>query len=183
MFDETCGNRVLTVLNSWAVGSNIITQDVPLTAGSYRLLLDMRYECTNETLNNGKTITTSGNNTNTSLTGIKIGTGTDYRYPTQSNTWQQLCYDFTLDNDESVTISLGFSSSANVGAANNSLLYIDNVRLLASNDNVSTAIYEHSTPSPSPVIYDLQGRRVNASALSRGIYVQEGKKRVIISLR
>ena len=183
VFDEACGRRVLTVLNSWAVGSNAITQDVQLTAGNYRLLLDMRYECINELLNNGKTITTSGNNTNTSLTGIKIGTKTDYRYPKQSNTWQQLCYDFTLDNDKSVTISLGFSSSASVGAANNTLLYIDNVRLLASNDNESTSINEHSVPTPSSILYDLQGRKVNASAVSRGIYVQEGKKRVIISLQ
>jgi hypothetical protein len=143
----------------------------------------MRYECPNETSNNGKLVTTSGNNNNTSLTGVKFGTTTDYRYPSERNTWQQLCYDFTLTTDLTVTLSLGFQASAGVGAANNTLLYIDNVRLLASNDNESTAIYERSATMPSPVLYDLQGRKVNASTVSRGIYVQNGKKRVIISLQ
>ena len=42
VYDENCGNRVLTVLNSWDSGSNAITQSVTLPAGQYRLLLDAR---------------------------------------------------------------------------------------------------------------------------------------------
>ena len=127
--DETKGERVLTVLNSWDKGSNGITQTVILPAGTYRLLLNMKYECPNETSNNGKTITTSGGNTNTSLTGVRYGNVSDYRFPTMPNSWEQLEYDFTLEQAQDVTISLGYNSTSSVGAANNTLLYIDNVRL------------------------------------------------------
>ena len=129
MSDETKGERVLTVLNSWDKGSNCIKQTINLPAGTYRLLLDMKYECPNETSNNGTSINTSGGNVNTSLTGISYGNTKDYRYPTTANSWEQMYYDITLEKATDVTISLGYSSSASVGAANNTLLYIDNVRL------------------------------------------------------
>ena len=129
MYDETAAERCLTVLNSWTAGSNAITQTVTLQPGIYRLLLDMKYECTNEVSNNGTTVTASGN-TNTSLTGVKIGTRTDYRYPSERSSWQLMCYDFELKEPTAVTVSAGFRASASVGAANNTLLYIDNVRLL-----------------------------------------------------
>lgn len=129
MSDETKGERVLTVLNSWDKGSNCIKQTINLPAGTYRLLLDMKYECPNETSNNGTSINTSGGNVNSSLTGISYGNTKDYRYPTTANSWEQMYYDITLEKATDVTISLGYSSSASVGAANNTLLYIDNVRL------------------------------------------------------
>ena len=183
VFDDACGDRVLTVLNSWDSGSNAITQDVTLPAGTYRLLLDMRYECPNQTSSDGSTVTTSGNNTNTSLTGVKIGTATDYRYPAQNNTWQQLCYDFTLTEQQTVTLSLGYRSSASVGAANNTLLYIDNVRLFQKNDDVPSSIGSVSAGGrqqpAATTVFDLQGRRVNASAVKRGIYIRQGKKVVV----
>jgi hypothetical protein len=47
LMDDTCGVRCLTVLNSWTSGTNRIVQTVTLPAGDYRLLIDMRYECTN----------------------------------------------------------------------------------------------------------------------------------------
>ena len=176
IFDsDKCGERVLTVLNSWDSGANAITQDVSLSAGKYRLLMDVRYECPNQTQNSGKTVTTSGNNTNTSLTGMKIGTKTDYRYPSESNTWQQLCYDFELADEQTVTLSLGFQTSASVGAANNTLLYIDNLRLLASDENVPTFIREVNTvSSAAAAVYDLQGRTVVNT--KHGVYIQDGKK-------
>lgn len=179
VFDEACGDRVLTVLNSWDKGANAITQKVTLPAGTYRLLLDMRYECPNQTSNNGKVITTSGNNTNTSLTGVKIGTATDYRYPSQNNTWQQLCYDFELTEEQAVTLSLGFSTSASVGAANNTLLYIDNLRLLVKENSEATRIRELPSASASAdVLYDLQGRKVSAQP-KKGIYVRNHQKIVL----
>ncbi|MBQ5506001.1 MAG: hypothetical protein IIT85_02520, partial [Prevotella sp.] len=129
MSDETKGERVLTVLNSWDKGSNCIKQTINLPAGTYRLLLDMKYECPNETSNNGTSINTSGGNLNTSLTGISYGNTKDYRYTATANSWEQMYYDLTLEKATDVTISLGYSSSASVGAANNTLLYVDNVRL------------------------------------------------------
>ena len=131
VFDsDRCGDRVLTVLNSWDTGSNAITQAVSLPAGRYRVLMDVRYDCPNETANNGRTVQTSGGNVCTSLTGLKVGAATDYRYPSQPSQWQQLCYDVELVEKQTVTLSLGFRTSLSKGAADNTLLYIDNVRLL-----------------------------------------------------
>ena len=177
IFDSQCGERVLTVLNSWDSGANAITQKVTLPTGTYRLLMDVRYECPNQTSNNGVTVTTSGNNTNTSLTGIKIGQQTDYRYPTERNTWQQLCYDFELTSEQAVTISLGFKTSAGVGAANNTLLYIDNLRLLVKDDDTTTIrdLKQEKTQLDRPYS-DLQGRRIESVPSHRGIYIHNGYK-------
>ena len=74
-----------------------------------------------------------------------------------------------------VTLSLGVRTSASAGAANNTLLYVDNVRLLASDDN-AIGIQEVSQTSAESTVLDLQGRRVNPSMVRRGIYIQNGKK-------
>ena len=174
VYDENCGNRVLTVLNSWDSGSNAITQSVTLPAGQYRLLLDARMECPNLTANNGKAVSTSGNNTCTSLTGIKIGTKTDYRYPTEKNSWQQLCYDFELTGEQAVTFSLGFKTSASAGAANNTLLYLDNLRLLTKEEDTNGIRQIQSTNASAA--YDLQGRQIQNMAAYHGIYIVKGKK-------
>jgi hypothetical protein len=174
VYDENCGNRVLTVLNSWDSGSNAITQSVTLPAGQYRLLLDARMECPNLTANNGKAVSTSGNNTCTSLTGIKIGTKTDYRYPTEKNSWQQLCYDFELTGEQAVTFSLGFKTSASAGAANNTLLYLDNLRLLTKEEAPNGIRQIQSTNTSAA--YDLQGRQIQNMAAYHGIYIVKGKK-------
>ena len=87
-----------------------------------------------------------------------------------------MCYDFELTGETVVTLSLGVRTSASAGAANNTLLYVDNVRLLASDDN-ATGIQEVSLKSAEPTtVFDLQGRRVNPSMVRRGIYIQNGKK-------
>jgi hypothetical protein len=134
LFDDGCGERTLTVLNSWDSGSNAITQTVTLGKGRYRLLLNIRCECPNLLTNDGRIVTTSGGNTCTSLTGVKIGSKTDYRYPTEQSSWERLVYDFELTAEQQVTFSLGFRTSDGKGAADNTLLYIDHVRLLKAND-------------------------------------------------
>ena len=176
IFDEECGNRVLTVLNSWDSGSNAITQNVTLPGGKYRLLMDARMECPNMTSNSNGVVTTSGNNTCTSLTGIKIGTKTDYRYPTEKNTWQQLCYDFEVESEQDLTISLGFKTSASAGAANNTLLYIDNLRLLMKDDTATDIndMKRENRPTTND-LYDLQGRRLT-KVPQKGVYIQNGYK-------
>ena len=174
VFDSQCGTRTLTVLNSWDSGSNAITQAVTLPAGTYRLLLDARYICPNETSNNGKVITTSGNNTNTSLTGIKIGSKTDYRYPSEPATWQQLCYDFELTKETKVTISLGFRTSIGAGAANNTLLYVDNLQLLRK-DETSTSVIEVRSQKEEGRgdWFTLQGIKLNTRPKEKGLYIKD----------
>ncbi len=184
--DDSCGLRCLTVLNSWTSGSNAITQKVSLPKGDYRLLLDMKYECPNQQSNDGKKVAASGN-TNSSLTGVKYGTKTDYRYPAENNTWEVMCYDFTLTDSTDVTISLGYSSSAGVGAANNTLLYIDNIRLLSKDTNIPDVIESVEAVAKDVDVFTLTGIKVkeNVSSanatqgLSKGIYVVGNKKVVV----
>ncbi len=184
MADDSCGVRCLTALNSWTAGTNHITQTVTLPAGDYRLIIDMKYECPNQQSNNGHRVVASGN-TNTSLTGIAYGSTTDYRYPSENATWQVIPYDFTLSEQSPVTISLGFQTSAGVGAANNTLLYIDNIRLLAKDTNLPDAIDTPSAPTGQmPVdVYSLTGillrRAVPAATatqgLAPGLYIVGGR--------
>ena len=174
--DDDKGKRTLTTLNSWAAGQNAITQTVTLPEGEYRLLLNMKYECTNQQKNDGRRVTATGN-TNTSLTGVKIGTKTDYRYPSEPNSWEVLCYDFTLTEPQDVILSMGYQSSASVGAANNTLLYIDNVRLL---QKINTAIRKTTADNnkATGACYDLSGRKIANGSLAvfPAVYVQNGKK-------
>ena len=182
LMDDTCGVRCLTVLNSWTSGTNRIVQTVTLPAGDYRLLIDMRYECTNQQSNDGRRVVASGN-TNTSYTGIKYAGTTDYRYPAQNASWELMPYDFTLTERGEVEISLGFATSSSVGAANNTLLYIDNVRLLRKNTHVEDII---DVPQQAALVdvYSLQGVRLRSAmpvavalqGLERGIYLVGGKK-------
>jgi len=179
--DADCGDRVLTVLNSWDKGDNTITQKAVLPAGSYRVLMDVRYECLNQTAASGTAVTTSGGNTNTSLTGV-VYNGNHFAYPQEPNSWEQLFFDFTVAEPQAdVTISLGYRASASVGAANNTLMYIDNIRLLAA-DDTTTGISQlgASLGSASSALYDLQGRRtLSGDALRKGLYIQNGQKVVI----
>ena len=174
--DALSGKRCLTVLNSWSAGTNAITQKVMLPAGEYRLVLDMKYECPNQVSNDGKNVVTSGKNTNTSLTGIKIGEVTDYRYPSAQNKWEQIIYDFTLTSEQEVDLSLGYSTTSGAGAANNTLLYIDNLRL---GKKTATGITHVSVGDDDRKdgIYDLSGRKV--SKASKGIYIVSGKKVIV----
>lgn len=184
LMDDTCGVRCLTVLNSWTSGTNRIVQSVNLPAGDYRLLIDMRYECTNQQSNDGRKVVASGN-TNTSYTGIKYEGNTDYRYSAENASWELIPYDFTLSERGDVEISLGFATSASVGAANNTLLYIDNVRLLKKNTNVEDAI-ETPQQDARVDVYSLQGVRLRTAqsigvalqGLDRGIYLVGGRKMV-----
>ena len=184
--DDTCGVRCLTVLNSWTAGTNKITQKVNLPAGDYRLILDMKYECPNQQDNYGTSITASGN-TNHSYTGIKTSSTTDYRYPKENNSWEVMVYDFTLADKEDVEISLGFNTTAGVGAANNTLLYIDNVRLLSKNTNIPDGIESVETEMQNIDVYSISGVRVKTNAtrrnstqgLPKGVYIVNGKKTIV----
>ncbi len=184
--DDSCGVRCLTVLNSWTAGTNRITQNVTLPQGEYRMLIDMKYECTNQQSNDGRKVTASGN-TNTSYTGLQIGSKTDYRYPAVNSTWEVLCYDFTLEEETEVTLSLGFATSAGVGAANNTLLYIDNVRLLSKDTNIPDAIEGVESTADNVDVYTITGMKVRehvnettaTQGLPKGIYIVGDKKTIV----
>ncbi|MBR3858686.1 MAG: hypothetical protein IKJ18_01530 [Bacteroidaceae bacterium] len=186
LMDDTCGVRCLTVLNSWTSGTNRIVQTARLPEGDYRLLVDMRYECPNQQSNDGSKVVASGN-TNTSYTGIKYGSKTDYRYPSENNAWELMCYDFSLNRTINVEISLGFTTSAAVGAANNTLLYIDNVRLLSKDTNVPDDIDMLQATSSLVDVYSVQGLRlrtqvpleVATEGLPKGIYMV-GNQKVLV---
>lgn len=172
--DDSCGIRTLTVLNSWSAGSNAIVQQVNLPAGIYRLLLDMKYECPNQTSNSGSVVRTA-NNVNTSLTGVSVNGNDDFRYPSQRSEWQVLAFDFALTDLTPVTISLGFKTSASVGAANNTLLYIDHLRLLRQQDaNAISGLADDSNIPVNGFTYNLAGQRVGSDF--HGIVIRDGNK-------
>ena len=86
-----------------------------------------------------------------------------------------MVYDFDLDADTEVTLSLGYSASTSTGAANNTLLYIDNVRLL---QKITNGISEINTPSTSAnnAIFNIAGQRITAP--HNGLYIQNGRVKI-----
>lgn len=173
--DDKVGQRCLTVLCSWAKGDNRIYRDLTLTPGEYRVLIDMKVECPNLTGNDGRVIK-CGNNVNTSLTGVSIGDATDYRYPAEMNQWRTMAYDFTLTESKPVRVSLGYNINNSVGAANNTLLYLDNVRVLKKGDS---GVNDIVAVSDTADVYTLDGilvrRAGENSPLPAGTYVTKGK--------
>ena len=81
---------------------------------------------------------------------------------------------------------VAFATSASVGAANNTLLYIDNVRLLKKDTNVEDALETPQQDVPVDV-YSLQGvclrtaqpAGMSLQGLDKGIYLVGGKKVVV----
>ena len=181
--DDTRGERCLTVLNSWSPGTNTVSQTVTLPAGAYRLLANMRYECPNQESNDGLTIR-AGNNVNTSLTGLSVADSKLYAYPAEAGRWTVMHWDFELDSPADVTFSAGYKSTANTGAANQSLLYIDNFRLLVKpGAGIGSVIAEAALVD----VYTVDGRmvrravrRADATAgLAPGLYLV-GTEKVIV---
>lgn len=182
LMDEADGERCLTVLDSWATGENFISRSATLPAGEYRLLMNVRYECPNQESNNGREIVASGN-VNRSLTGVKVGEREDFRYPAESNRWETLCWDFTTDSATPVDFRIGYGTSKSVGAANNTLLYADHVRLLVKPDSAVDGVMADEDGAPVDV-YSIAGvllRRsvdpaVATAGLAAGLYLVGGRK-------
>ena len=90
--------------------------------------------------------------------------------------WELMNYDFSLTERSDVEISLGFATSSSVGAANNTLLYIDNVRLLKKNTNIEDGIANIQSPTEREA-YSTHGIRLQVSQEGGpGIYIVDGKK-------
>ncbi|MCD8318380.1 MAG: hypothetical protein LUC45_05890 [Paraprevotella sp.] len=185
---DTCGLRCLSILNSWDSGSNGISQTFTLPKGEYKLSFLAQYVCNNEMRHIGDSvITTTGNNTNYSLCGVTFGNRKIFRYPRFANNWENLECTFTLDEATPVTVSMGLRTTAGVGAADNTRLYIDQVRLF-SKDDITDGIADHlAQPTPSFVdVYNLQGIRLRShvpvtqatTGLAKGVYIVGNKKTI-----
>ncbi|MCR4994611.1 MAG: hypothetical protein K6A32_04410 [Bacteroidales bacterium] len=182
-YEEEAGTRCLSVLNSWTVGTNAISQQVSLPEnGSYLLTFDMRYACANEgrrTADN--TIVATGGNVNTALCGVEVQGSTYYSLPSVADTWeeQRIAFDFNGSADEKITLRFGLNTTANQGAANQTRLYIDNVRLWQQKERMEDGISKTASTSTfgknNDVLYDLGGRRV--SRLDKGtVYIHNHQK-------
>lgn len=184
--DDRCETRCLSILNSWDEGSNSISQTVTLPKGEYKLKFLAQYVCPNEMRHVGEDcITTSSNNINYSLCGISFDDTTLFRYPKFAHTWEEIVCPFTLDKETAVKIHMGLKTTAGVGAANNTRLYIDHVRLYSKEeiaDHIGTTIPDSST-QPTDV-YNLQGIKVRENVkpseatqgLPQGIYIINHQK-------
>ena len=136
-YADAAGSRCLSILNSWAAGSNAISQDVTLPVGNYLATMLVKYVCPNENCRRGENvISTTVGNDNTSLCGIEIGSTSHYAYPTLQETWEELSFPFELTEATDVCFRLGLATSQSQGAANNTRLYIDNVRLFRKDQRI-----------------------------------------------
>ncbi len=182
---DGCGKRCLSVLNSWDTGTNAISQAVTLPAGEYRLTFLMQYVCPNEMRRETDHVATPAND-NYSLCGLDLGANKYYYYPRTPNTWEQIECPFVLDEETTVTLSLGLRTTKGVGAAHNTRLYLDDVRLWKRPDAIVDGI---ASPTLSPSsgrtdVYTLQGICVRSDVpagralqgLPRGLYVVDGRK-------
>lgn len=186
------GTRCLSVLNSWDNGSNALTKSITLPSGTYKLTFLARYACDNESRHVGSDqITTTSDNVNYSLCGVKFGDTEVFRYPQTANNWERIECPFVLEGTTKVTVSMGLRTTANVGAANNTRLYLDDVRLLGKDmgeiEPEPDAVTSIGKAQDTTVdIYNLQGIKVRSGvnatsmddSLPKGIYIIGGKKTI-----
>ncbi len=182
---DSCGTRCLSIMNSWDSGSNGISQTVELPAGEYKLTFLMQYVCANESRKQGNCIT-ANDNENYSLCGLRIGNETFYYYPSVSNNWERISCALVLTESTKVTLSMGLRTTQAVGAANNTRLYIDDIRLWQKPAPVIDGIEDILPYSPSNLVdvYTLQGLCIRSQVpegkalygLSKGIYIVGNRK-------
>lgn len=132
----TSNNSLLLIHSSWCnTLVNTIEQTIPLPAGSYRLTFDS-YVST--TISNAE-----------SRCGISYGATptTDYRWPSELDTWTANVIDFNLAEQTNVTFSLGYKKTSDVGNGGTPMLFVDNLKLVYSSlattedySNLTTAI-------------------------------------------
>ena len=185
-FEDEVGSRCLSILNSWTIGTNAISQKVQLPAAAeYTLTFDMRYECANESRRPAdNVITATGGNVNTALCGVEHQGQTFYApYPEAASTWVRQRITFTAADSEDLTATLrfGLNTTANQGAANQTRLHVDNVRLWMPRDAYDQAVGVKALPPSAQsgaeaATYDLGGRRIAGQPQQHGIYIHDGRK-------
>lgn len=185
-FEDKVGERCLSILNSWTTGVNAISQEVELPSnGRYRLTFDMFYTCPNESRRTAPNIITStGGNVNISLCGLCVQGEEYYLFPSQPNMWEEQCIDFdcttnNMDGHPLISLRLGLQTTANQGAANQTRIYVDNVRLWQLTEREFDVIGDVQTrpdvPFDSMHFFDLTGRRVSRP-MSGKVYITEHRK-------
>lgn len=186
--DDACGKRCLSILNSWDSGNNSISQTFTLPKGEYKLSFLAQYVCANEMRHiNDYTIATTGDNLNYSRCGIRFGDTEIYKYPRLANHWETVECPFSLETETQVTVSMGLETTAGVGAAYNTRLYIDQVKLYSKDeiiDDISGILGGADTENVD--VYNLQGMKLRSnvpagqatSGLSKGIYIVGNKKTI-----
>ena len=187
-FEEEVGARCLSILNSWTIGTNAISQTIQIPqSGSFALTFDLRYDCANESRRTApNVVATTGGNVNTLLCGV-VAEGKEYYapFPAAAGTWEQMTVPFELSTTadvKTVTLRLGLQTTANQGAANQTRVYIDNVRLWQKKETVPVGIGLTPAPSLSKMgetgaVYDLSGRRLS-QVPQKGIFIRNGQKLV-----
>ncbi len=180
--DDACGKRCLSILNSWDSGTNSISQNITLPRGEYKLRFLAQYVCANEMRHvNEYTISTTGNNTNYSRCGVSFNQTSLYKFPCRANHWETIECLFSLEEKTNVTISMGLETTAGTGAANNTRLFIDRVRLFSKDDIVIDHITDilKEGKDRHVNVYNLQAVKLRhdvpaddaLSGLSKGIYI------------
>ena len=133
-FADEAGDRCLSVMNSWTAGLNAIRQDVTLEPGDYMLTLDLRYACANESRRTApNVVATSGGNVCTAYCGVVTDGEEHYApLPSVAEAWEQKDVTFTIPagSPKTVTLRVGLHTTESQGAANQTRLYVDNLRLL-----------------------------------------------------
>lgn len=183
LFPEA-GDRCLSVMNSWTFGKNAATQTVKLPAGNYKLKFLAQYVCANEASRPADDQIEASNNSNFSLCGISMGSENIFRYPSKANVWEEIVIPFSLEAEADVEVSMGLRTTASVGAANNTRLYLDYVRLYSEKDIDPNGILGIAADDNAPVdVYNLQGMRVltgvdasAAASLPAGVYIVGNRK-------
>lgn len=180
--NDRIGKRVLTVLNSWGVGNNAISQTLNLPDGEYRMLVTAKYSCSGQADNADGKVTTGTDNVNSSLIGVEYNGTTLYKYPTTADQWETMVYDFALDQPTKTAVRVGYNTSHAVGAANNTLLYVDDIRLFRKG---GTGVSAMSTASYNGPVYSLDGvmvrkaGEISSEQLPAGIYIQGNRKFIV----
>ena len=184
-FEESVGERCLSILNSWTVGTSAISQTMALPKGYYELSFKLRYACPNEsrrTANN--VIATTGGNVNTLLCGIVANGEEQYvPYPTAADTWETKVIGFRVEPAEGnetadVTIFLGLKTTENQGAANQTRLYIDDLRLRGFVEQKPDGINASAAQTADNRYYDLGGRQFHEMP-TNGIVFKKGQKFIV----
>jgi len=185
-FENETGTRCLSIMNSWTVGTNAVSQNVTLPNGSYIIRYDCRYDCPNESRRlDSNILSTTGGNINTALCGLvlndeqacvllrqdesiqQLNPGSElYSISSQAGTWEEQRFRLNVTSEKAdITFRFGLKTSENQGAANQARLYIDNLRIIRLEYD-GTKVDEVKKNEPQAVtsdgpLYTLAGYRMN----------------------
>ena len=159
-FPSASSKQTYWVRQNWGTSTITLKQELRLPAGQYELTAD---------------VWKSGLGGDAIITVLPEG-GTAVVAPSLENkeAWQQASLQFVSDGDASTTVMLQAMHNSN---GSEKIIGFDNVKLTMQAPNAINGLLGAS-PKSGNVIYDLQGRRVNAQSALKGVYIQNGRKTV-----